>query len=154
MRFKKVERSYPQIIIAKEKHGTNYYVANSENGMENIALKLLKNRFEQDFFYNPNFSKTFEEFFKEKTGVDIEDFKKKEDVLTKEEFANLNINNSGRTFSEIKKDYKSLISRQKEYDFVVKIIDEENGKSAFSILLSRNDYEYEGFEYESVEIFE
>lgn len=128
----RVDRECGDIIVFKEKHGNIYYKFSTIKDVQSASLDVLKNRI--DWFYK------LEEPTTDIVGSDI---KKLPESLQEEAVRKL------KTFRR----RLDLIKEENDmYDLAHYALEDQNGFLAWWIIRNRQDYEYEGFSIESIEI--
>lgn len=129
-----------QILIFQEKHGTRYFDGTTDKARYAAALYILKQRFEEGWWYGeeekvPSLEGTIDD-----TGLTIQQIEDLPDGKIKKEAL------------EAVKSLKRSIRYAKEHNYQLKLIkkalDESNGRLAYSVLRDRSDHEYERMEVE------
>ena len=125
------------IIIFKEKYGQRYFDASTEKLRNAACLKILKQRFEE-FWYDYN---------NEEPSA--------KNILTEDQIAQLPTENLKAQESRKRRDYLSELRQYNEevsfYKKVKQAVMEDDGQSAYYLLLQRDGGEYEGFDIEELE---
>lgn len=129
-------KTWPQLIVVKEKHDNGYYLVNDVEAVWRWALAILKERLDQRWYYKPDEPKLREEV--------------PDDVMDK-------LPESLR--KKAKDDKQSNKSNMKRYQRDMEVwndihtaLTEQNGALAFKVLDDRKDHEYEGFTFETLEV--
>lgn len=135
---------YPFALIFEEKHGSYVYYVGSIDQLYEVALKVLTERFEDEYQYyfqkpSDKFTPTFEEYFQKQFGMSQEAFTKLPEAAQKA---------MKPAVTSAKSDYKFLEKERDEYLAAEKAVSEKDAKAAFEVLLSRDRNEYEGFRTE------
>ena len=124
-----------RILVVKEKHGSRYFEATTEEQLYKIALYLLKGRFNEGYWYSePEF-------------VEPLDF-------TEADIANMPQSmqdGARRQLRDYQHRLRVYLEDKEEWDKIKEAIENNDGKLAFSILDGRSGYEYEGFDIEECE---
>lgn len=131
-----------QILIAREKHGTRYFDASTPELLAESAFKLLKERWEEGYWYF------------------LDDPPEDKDILSEEQIAALPTESLRNQESQRRKNYlRELYNWQvveKQYLAIKDCV--ENGLKnrawkllAWKPLQNRSDYEYENVELEELE---
>lgn len=128
---------FPGVLVAEEKHCTRYLRAGNLQELEASALKLLKERFDEGYwYYEPK---------KEPTAP----------AISKEAAEKLPEGNVKKlALQEIRQYERALAENADARDFwtqLKKALDEKDGKLAYKLLHARRDYEYENVEFETLE---
>ena len=133
---------YPRVLVFREKYGNRYFLIKSKEDFEKAALKVVKDRINYGFIYEPE-------------ALDTSN-------LVSEETLNKLIETVPKD-SSLYKDIKKNISKQKQdmeinkeelaqYNRAKLAVDSNSGKIALGVIRERSDYEYEGwddYEFES-----
>jgi hypothetical protein len=127
---------WPQLLVLKEKHGDDYFLINDIEALWRASLKILKERRDEHWYYEPTPPQ-----LKEEVADDIMD--KLPDSLRKKA-------------KDDKHSNKSNLKRfQKDLDIwndIQRAITEQNGALAYKILDDRRDHEYEGLNFENLKV--
>lgn len=127
---------WPKLIVLKDKHENGYYLVNDVEGVWRWALQVLQMRIEQQYIREPTPPKPVEEVADDLIDKLPEAMKKKA--------------------LQDKRDNAALLKRYQKYvdiwNDTQRALAEQNGALAFKILDDRKDAEYEGFEFERLEI--
>ena len=128
-----------RILVVEEKHGSRYFDARTDDLLFAAALKLIGERMDSRYAF-----------------IVKPDEPEYEKELTDDQIRALPEGSSPRRVAEEIK--KQNLRRRREYDdellwydTAVKAVKEKNGKLAFSVLRHRQDYEYEGFTFASLD---
>lgn len=125
-----------QIIVAKEKHGTRYFDASTPELLAESAFKLLKERWDSDWYY-------------------YDAPPEGKDILSEEQIAALPTERLRFSESEKRKRYLREFYNwqddQKEYLAIKDCVENNLKNKAWKLLQSRSDYEYENVELETLE---
>ena len=133
------KKTFNLLLILKEKHGNRYFYVPTFEHLCKAALKVVLERNEQGYWYD--FSEELDE--DEKPEISKEDLEKMKDGPIKM------VGLKEWEHYESKLDHKpKLIKGKKLLD---KVIEDNDLLSALQFLEDRRDYEYEGFEIESLE---
>lgn len=126
-----------QILIAHEKYGRRYFDASTPKLLDESAFKLLKERWEQGYWYY------------------LDDPPKDEDVLSEEQIAALPTESLRNSESQKRKWHLRNLYNwqddQKEYLAIKDCVENSLKNKAWKLLQSRSDYEYENVELETLE---
>jgi len=125
------------IIIFQEKYGDRYFDASTSESTNAACLVILKERFNSHWY----------------------DYSRQEpsdkNILSEEQIAQLPTENLKTQELSKRKDYlRELRYYQNEINFYERAkitVETNNPKTAYQLLLERNDGEYEGFEIENLE---
>ena len=128
------------IIMCREKHFTYYYDAPDTETIGRTAIHILKKRAEGSCYYALS-----QHSIDRENEIPSEPTQKPEDFPNDPEFANLATTKWGQYNREYKarkeeKDFRTHYARAMKTDYTL----------AVELLQERNDYEYEGFEFESL----
>ena len=126
-----------QIIIAHEKHGTRYFDASTPEVLAESAFKLLKERWEDGYWYYSD------------------DPPEDKDVLSEEQIAALPTETLRNFESQKRKQYLRKVNNwqknQKEYLSIKNCVENNLKDQAWKLLRIRSGYEYETVELETLE---
>ncbi len=126
-----------QILIAKEKHGTRYFDASTPELLAESAFKLLKERWDDGYWYC------------------LDDPPEDKEVLSEEQIAALPTESLRNQESQKRKDYLRKLynwqSDEKQYLFIKDCVENGLKNRAWKLLQNRSDYEYENVELEELE---
>lgn len=126
-----------KILIFKEKHSNRYFDASTVEAHSAACLKILKERLEEGYWYDPG------------------DPPDKEDILSEEQISSLPTEILKRAESERRKRYlRELANYEEEVKFVEDAKDaiaNNKGRLAYKLLMWRRDGEYERFYEEELE---
>ena len=130
LRLKEGWYDYPKIVVFNEKHGELYYIFNPDDpeAQGRIALKVVKERFECGWYYDPKGDEP------EKLSYTNDSIKDLPKDLRQGAIRNLGI------YKREKKDY----DRAKRQWTLAQAAN--NMAAAVQLLVNRQDYEYEKFE--------
>ena len=125
-----------------EKHVNRFFHCNTQEEIDNMFMKLVKERHEEDYWYQ------FEIIDEDKLQEQI-------DKLEKSALEYEDVTFIGKAFKEQIKNLKGQVKWSKECRDMEKwlkmAIDEGNAKAANHLCSERMDYQYEGFEYDDAE---
>jgi hypothetical protein len=129
---RQVGRLHPNsLLVVKEKHGDRYFAVPTLEALYRVALSLIQERFESDYFYEP------------------EEFEPSED-FPKEELTKIKKSPYGEEFL---KNYQTNAQRKEDHDAEAKdyvqietAIKDKDGRLAWYIVINRKFCEYEGYE--------
>jgi hypothetical protein len=126
------------ILVAEEKHGTRYFDAATKEILCKSALKLLKERYDQDYWYGPG--------------------KKPErpsDLPSNDDIKNMPDGILKKTAISMLKRYNSelqyFLQEEEFFENVKKAVDNEDGELAWECLYDHRDGEYQGVKLELLE---
>ena len=119
------------ILVVNEKHGTRYFDVTTEDRLAKVALYLLKSRFDAGWYPEPEPIPPLDF-----TEADIEKMPKSMWVEAR---------------ARLSRHKHVLRQHREDYDEIKQAIDNKDGKLAFSILQSHDDYEYESVRREECE---
>ena len=132
----------PGILVFREKHGNRYFHVPTENHLYAACLSVLKDRFEDDWYYDP---------YREKR----DSWDPEPPQMTTEEIENLpegSIRVAARQqHSKYAEWARERDDGHKEYVRIKEAVENRDGMEAYAILRSRSDGEYEGFTIERLE---
>lgn len=119
-----------RIAILKEKHADRYFDVTTDEQLHNVALYILRQRYEQGYWYaepTPPEALDFEASDIEKAPVSLRDEMQKR-------------------LKSHQRELQHYEQEKDDWDAVTRAISTNDGRLAFRILRDRNNYEYEGFE--------
>ncbi len=126
------------LLVFREKHGNRYFLVPTIKELYAAALKVITERFEEEWFYEPD-------------PIEITP----SDDLTKADLERIAKYSYGEEFV---KAYKSYTEQKAEYDRdlaeyrrLEQAVKDEDGRMAWAILQERKDWEYENYSLESLE---
>lgn len=126
-----------QILIAKEKHGTRYFDASTPELLAESAFKLLKERWDDGYWYF------------------LDDPPEDKEVLSEEQIAALPTESLRNQESQKR---KSFLREQRDWEYLAKeyraienCVKNKLKDKAWKLLQNRSDYEYENVELEELE---
>lgn len=126
-----------QILIAKEKHSTRYFDASTPELLAESAFKLLKERWDDGYWY------------------ELDDPPKEKEVLSEEQIAALPTESLRNQESQKRKNYLREVynwqSDEKQYLSIKDCVENGLKNRAWKLLQNRSDYEYENVELEYLE---
>jgi hypothetical protein len=154
----------PAVLVLKEKHGDSYYNATTREAFEENCLTILKQRFNEGYWYN-----TPDEVFPKDSKWDttifqlIPDFpedgtkEEKDTAISTWREANINVIPDeearalvAKKLSKAIKNYNERSRYIKWYKELERVVAEEDKEAAWRILDDRSDYEYEGISLENM----
>ena len=117
----------PTIVVVEEKHGNRYFIANTQQELFDISLKLVKERFEAGYFGE----KTSLPLAPEYTRAEAEALKPgiRSAVL--------------KTITKWENDVLEIKNDNEMFERAERAIAKKDGKEALMILADRSDYQYE-----------
>lgn len=122
----------PELLILREKHGEGYYLINNDKKLFEVSLVILKTRFNEGWYYDPDESEI------------------PKASLTKEQIEALPEGHvkqvAVREMNSIKREIRLYKESMKSYKNIKKAIKDSDGRMAYMCLMDRRDGEYEGFE--------
>lgn len=127
------------VLVFQEKHGDRKFKVPTVESLYKVALKVLADRMEYDI-------------------VEPDDSDRPNIGFTKEDLTNGKFPEGSLILAAAQKVWKDAQSQDSEYQIAAqqlkdatKALKEKDGALAFSVLESRNDWEYEGFTWDSLE---
>lgn len=126
---------YPKLLVAHEKHGDRYFLLTSEKDLFKVALKLVKERVEQGYFYKqeePEKPTTEQGWIDSHPSIAVRQAARREWLRYKEKLSYANDMNEAHLLSSA-------------------AIATGNGEMAVEALKLHRDYEYEGYTVEPFE---
>lgn len=134
-------RGWPQLLIFKDKHSNSYYLINDMEALGRACLEVLKSRLnpQYGYIYDPSKEKIY--------GL--------VDELTQEAAEALPEPYRAQALQARKNNERLRRDRDEEieqYCAAKKALKEKDGMAAYLVLDRRKDYEYEGFEFETIGI--
>ncbi len=136
---KNKEEEKQRIIIFKEKHGNRYFDASTEEKLHIAALKVLKERFESGWYYEPEEPQGVEE---EITGL------RTSLEVVKDSYLREQIE---RKLKHVEGQMPSYLEYKREWETIQKALEENDGNLAYWVLQQRIDCEYEEYDFEWLE---
>lgn len=118
----------PRLLVLHDKHGDETFEATGDK-LRWAALQVVKRRMEQGWYYDPG---TLEDYCEPRSY----DRNPNPEFIDDETFRT-------KTFEKRAEEWKAL---DKEWRFLVRLIEDNNGGKALVLLEHRRDHEYEGFE--------
>lgn len=119
----------PSVLVEHGKHGEYYWDATTQEKFQANCLAILKNRFDQGWYY-----------------YEPEEPTKPKGLLTKEEIKELQQPYKGQAI-QIYNNYvrakREYVSEKELWDELKAAIEENDGGLAWGVLYDRSDYEYE-----------
>lgn len=133
------QSKFEKIIIFKEKHGSQHFIAHNLGELEKIALKVFKERVEDEYWYDYS---------------DLEepvrpDISKEDAEKLKNEQIKRSVLEAWKSYEYDLKNNKEWLEEKRLYESALK---DERGNIALAFLDSRRNGEYEGFEIIDAEI--
>lgn len=132
-------KKWPQLLILKDKHSTDYYLLEDQEALGRACLEILKARIDPKYGYiqapGPE-SKIYgikEELTQEAAEALPEPYRKQALQVRKDNDA-------------LRREWKEEVER---YQMAKSALKDKDGMAAFLVLHARRDYEYEGFDFES-----
>jgi len=130
-----------RILVFDEKHGRRFFLADTEEKLHAAALKIVKERKEEGWYYDP---------------AEEERDKPESMTMTDEQVEALPVPSGVKRNIRVEREnYRQAVKRwerdKANYALIVKAVNENDGKTAFEILKIRDDYEYEGWSFEYLE---
>lgn len=135
-----------RILIFKEKHCTRYFDASTKKKIEAAALKLLKERTNLKYGYirKPD-SKPY--FYPKDIEVTL--------TLTDEQIAAIPTEDLRKQATDYRASARRAVREHQQeietWQRVQQALKSKDGAAAWEILEAREDHEYEGFEFDSLE---
>lgn len=128
-------RKYPLLVVQKQKHVTNYYLAHDRDELMRVFVAMLRNNQKAQYYYKP-------------------DKPVLKDALTAEQIAALperlqeserrRLDDNRRAMAEYEHDLEN-------WNNIQKAIKDSDGEAAYQVLHDRRDAEYEGWDFETLE---
>lgn len=130
-------KSNKQILVAREKHGNRYFDASTPELLAKSAFKLLKERWEDEYWYY------------------LDDPPDGKDILSEEQIVALPTEGLQSAESKKRTDYlrelRNWQSDEREYLAIQDCVENNCFNKAWKLLNGRSDYEYESVELETLE---
>lgn len=123
-----------RIAVIEEKYGTRYFDVTTKEQLHKVALHLLRERFEDNWYYEPEPVPSLD--FAEEDIV-------KAPVSLQEEMQ--------KRLSVYKHQMRKYQQKKSNWDEIVMAVETNDGELATGILKGRSDYEYESFDIETCE---
>ncbi len=121
----------PGILVCYEKHGNSFHWALTAQQAADASLEILRERYDSGWYYRPEEDKTEPQMV-------LEDIKKlPEGSIRAAAMREFNSWKSSRRWNE---------DLRVQYDWIEATLENDDGKSAYSILLDRSEGEYERIE--------
>ncbi len=125
-----------EILVVKEKHGTFYYDASTKEALNVSALKILKERWEEGYwYYHPDELYSAED-------MRIIDLNTVVDVLKK------TAESHNRLAERERAQYNSYV---RWYERAKHAVDNDDPTEAYRLLSERSDHEYESVRVERIQ---
>ena len=130
-------RTYPQLVVFKEKHGDNFYLVDSKESEEKMFLDVLTDRLNTGWY---SWMKEHKPYGKEPS-YSREDVEKMPDSMAKEKDSFI------KEISKWEKEQKQSSLFKSDYLQIEKSVNEKDGKLASLMIREYSEGEYEGYEY-------
>lgn len=137
----------PCLLVFKEKHGTSYYHADNEAQLFAIALTVVRDRYEQGYWYG---SEKDIEATRVEQSVRMAKLNGLRDELAKQTHETV-VRALKRDRDELEREINDNVEAIRFFDMAKRAVDERNGGLAWELLQDRSQYEYERFERERIE---
>lgn len=134
---RRLEGLFPGVLVAKEKHSTRYMKALDRETLLASALKLLKERFKEGYWYYEPEKPT------KKPSVPLEQAQ----ALPNGALKNMAL----QEHEDVKHALAQYAYDLEVHESIKKAVKSNDGEAALEILLSRSDYEYEHIDLENLE---
>lgn len=157
----------PSVLVLYEKHGDFFYDATTREKFETNCLAILKERFDEGYWYNtpdeqyPKDSKWDTTIFQLIPDFPEDGTKEEKDaaIATWRE-ANVNVIPDADAQALVKqklskaiKNYNNRARYKKWYAELERVLEEKDASAAWKILDDRSDHEYERIELQDLEMY-
>lgn len=137
--------SNDKVLVLKDKYSTRIFRASTEEELNQSSLKILQSKVDSGYIINP-----------EEVDKDMEElFAPKPPTFTQEQLSKLPDGAVKQAAIKEIQRYNEHLSEQKEnerlWNKVSAALQNRDGKAAYRIIMSRNDYEYEGLSFIELE---
>lgn len=126
-----------KILVAKEKHGDRYLNASTPEALAESAFKLLKERWEMDYWYH------------------LDDPPSSNEILSEEQISALPTTTLAASEAQKRANYLRRLhayERQRDtYEAIKDCVENNKKDQAWSLLQRRSNYEYEQVTIETLE---
>lgn len=135
----KFTRTYPQLVVFREKYGDNFYLVESKEAEQKMFLEVLTDRFNQGWYswfkdYKP---------YETKPSYTRDDIEKMPNSMESEKKKYL------LEISKWERSEKEAQGIRNDYQNIVKAVESKDGSAAEKLIREYSDGEYERFDYEN-----